>query len=219
MAIAENRRKGGEAPRRARRAPARRPPGSVASSPRPERRVRSRRDGVPAWPGAPGLRGDPVNPAAIDGAQCLDLFWPRGDVLRRLALSTSDHDLDGECDADRVAVHPGLCGVLLARIPVCARELSDSTRSEGFGLGVLGDAERLLAILTGLRLKGRSKRRGRASDAPPFFGPFILRESLGRGDSYWVSSNRAKTVTVSLSAPASIGVGGAAASAAKARGK
>src|ERR1700722_19235006 len=155
MAIAEDRQEGGEGPRRARRAPARRPPGSVASAPRRGRRVRSRRDGVPAWPGAPGLRGDPVNPAAIDGAQCLDLFWARGDVLRRLALSTSDHDLDGECDANRVAVHPGLCGVLLARIPVCARELSNSPGSEGFGLEVFGDAERLLAILTGLRLKGR----------------------------------------------------------------
>jgi hypothetical protein len=55
----------------------------------------------------------------------VDISRPRVDVLRRMALSACDHDLDGECDVDRFAVHPGLRSVLPARVPVCARELSD----------------------------------------------------------------------------------------------
>ena len=144
-----------------------------------------------------GTSGDPP---AIDGAQCMDLFRPWGDVLRCLALSARDHDLDGQCDADRLAVHAGLRGVLPARVPVCARELSDPTASEGLGVGVLGDVRRLLAALTG-GSRSVEKRRGDASDAPPFFIPFkgISRSRLSpRRLPYWVSSNRAMTVTVSF---------------------
>jgi hypothetical protein len=79
--------------------------------------VRSRGHGVPAWAGAPDIRGNSGEQAAVDGAQCVDFSRPRGDVLCRVALSACDRDLDRECDADRIAVHPGLRGVLPARVP------------------------------------------------------------------------------------------------------
>ena len=72
----------------------------------------------------------------VDGSQRLDLSRARRAVLSRLALPARDDDMDRQCDADRIAVHAGLRGLLSAGVPVRARELPDSDAPQGHGYGI-----------------------------------------------------------------------------------
>ena len=117
------------------------------------------------------IRGDAGDAPAIDGAQRVDFPRPGRDVLRRVALSIGDDDVDGQCDADGASVHAGLRGVLPARVPVRLGEFSDPSAPQGVGPGISGGAERLLAPVTNSRRgERRSKRTGaRLHEAPPLF--------------------------------------------------
>src|SRR5208337_2066208 len=112
------------------------------------RRVRYGGHGVPAWPAPRRFRGQAGCPAASDGAQRLDLSWPGRPVLRRLALSADDDDVDGKRDPDRVAVHSGERCMVPSGVPVRARELSDPDAPAGPSDGISLRGGWLLAALT-----------------------------------------------------------------------
>src|SRR5271166_2553761 len=99
--------------------------------------------------------------ARVDGSQRLDLSRARRAVLSWLALPAHDNDMDRQCDADRVAVHAGLRGLLSAGVPVRARELPDPNASQGHGDRIPQRAALLLATLTPPSTERLRKREGR----------------------------------------------------------